>query len=45
MIRILFNDFLKLNFEIFLRNIIEGKKFMSHMKIALLAGWINLTPS
>ena len=45
MIRILFNDFSKLNFEIFLRNIIEGKKFISHTRIAPLAGAINLTPS
>ena len=43
-IRILFNLYSKLNLEIFFKNIIEGIKCINHIKIALFAGAISLTP-
>ena len=43
-IRILFKDFSNLNFEIFIRNIIEGIKLINQIQYAPFAGVINLSP-
>ena len=43
-IRILLNLYSKLNLEIFFKNIIEGIKCINHIKMALFAGAISLTP-